>query len=111
MLGKTDSDFRRTQRSRILRLLVDARGSWVDLTTILNLGIAQYNARVFELRRLGFRIENRKERRCGKLLSSFRLTGPAVAQRVQESEQKGEPSAAAPLSLFGDLSPTHKDLG
>jgi len=111
-----------TQRSRILQLLDNARGEWVPLPEILDLGIAQYNSRILELRRLGFRIENRKERHDGKILSSFRLvTGSAgndsdsldlptrVAPCIQESEQREPP--AAPLSLFGDLTPHHRDLG
>jgi hypothetical protein len=49
----------KTQRSKILALLVQARGAWVPLPDILALGIAQYNARIFELRRLGFAVENR----------------------------------------------------
>lgn len=51
----------KTQSAAILRLLVEARGSWVSLPEVMALGIAQYNARIFELRRLGFTIENRTE--------------------------------------------------
>jgi hypothetical protein len=50
---------RQTQRDRIIRLLVEARGGWVPLPRILDLGIAQYSARIFELRRLGFAIDNK----------------------------------------------------
>jgi hypothetical protein len=57
-----------------LSLLLRARGSWVPLPQILTLGIAQYNARVFELRRLGFRIANKRE---GKR-SWFRLVPGAT---------------------------------
>src|SRR5258708_1950577 len=39
-------DSRGTQRSRILKLLIEARGNWVPLMDLLALGIAQYNARV-----------------------------------------------------------------
>jgi hypothetical protein len=93
-----------------LGLLIEARGQWVPLYEILDLGIAQYNARLFELRRAGFAVENRKERRDGKLLSFFRLS-PAVAQRAVSKQREQTKSAAGPVSLFGDLSPTHKDLG
>jgi hypothetical protein len=51
---------RKTQRARILGLLIDARGQWVALPEIMACA-AQYNARIFELRRLGFDIENRTE--------------------------------------------------
>jgi hypothetical protein len=65
----------RSQRAAILRLLVDAKGGWVALPNVLELGIAQYNARILELRRLGFVIENRTERINGARHSWFRLTG------------------------------------
>lgn len=51
-------DSRATQRGRILELLIAARGDWVPLPKIAACA-AQYNARIFELRRLGFRIQNR----------------------------------------------------
>jgi hypothetical protein len=117
MSSSTDS--RSTQRSRILALLIEARGAWVGLPEILALGIAQYNARLFELRQMGFVIQNRVDRDNGRRLSYFRLVaGPAApthsiltldlptgrAVRIQESEQ-GESQQEAPLSLFGDLTP------
>lgn len=46
------------QSERILGILKAAAGSWVPLPEIQACA-AQYNARVFELRRRGFRIENR----------------------------------------------------
>ena len=66
---------RKTQRDRILRLLIEARGGWVPLPDILALGCAQYNARIFELRRLNFSIENRSEidAETGARHSWFRL--------------------------------------
>ena len=69
----------KTQSAAILHVLISARGSWVPLPEILALGIAQYNARIFELRRLGFDIENRTERIDGVRHSWFRLVcSPAV---------------------------------
>ncbi len=64
---------RKTQSASLLRLLIDAHGSWVPLPQILALGIAQYNARILELRRLGFVIENKTERVNGARHSWFRL--------------------------------------
>jgi hypothetical protein len=86
-------DFKtKNQRSRILALLIAAHGGWVSLPEILQLGIAQYNSRLFELRRLGFCIENR----CSQHKSFFRLVqaspAPIAAARPAES-------------LFGDLGP------
>lgn len=110
---------RHTQRSRILRLLIDARGSEVPAPELAAIAL-QYGARILELRRLGFRIENRREKRDGKIVSWFRLVPnrsistldqPRVAlEKIQESKQ-GEPQQEAPLSLFGDLTPAHRDLG
>jgi hypothetical protein len=56
---------RKSQAAAVLRVLIDAHGSWVPLPEILKLGVAQYNARILELRRLGFTIENRTERVAG----------------------------------------------
>jgi hypothetical protein len=56
---------RKSQAAAVLRLLIDAHGSWVPLPEILKLGVAQYGARIFELRRLGFIIENKSERVAG----------------------------------------------
>jgi hypothetical protein len=63
----------KTQAAAILRLLIDARGSWVPLPKILKCA-AQYSARICELRKQGFRIENRTERQLdGARYSWFRL--------------------------------------
>jgi len=64
-----------TQRAAVLNLLAKANGAWVPLPEILALGVAQYNARVFELRRLGFAIENRigVDSETGARHSWFRL--------------------------------------
>lgn len=50
-----------SQRDRLLALLESRLREWVPLPRILDLGIAQYNARIYELRRLGHRIENKQE--------------------------------------------------
>jgi hypothetical protein len=64
---------KKSQAAAVLRLLIDAHGSWVPLPAILALGIAQYGARILELRRLGFVIENKTERVAGARHSWFRL--------------------------------------
>jgi len=70
---------RATQRGRVLNLLIAARGAWVPLPEIAACA-AQYNARVLELRRLGFRIENRTKKVDGARHSWFRLiSGPTPA--------------------------------
>jgi helix-turn-helix protein len=62
---------RTNQRDRILALLKTDRE--VSLPEILGLGVAQYGARILELRREGHRIVNRTERIDGKTCSWFRL--------------------------------------
>jgi len=71
---------RKSQAAAVLRLLLAARGSWVPLPEILKLGVAQYNARVLELRRMGFLIENKTEWVNGARHSWFRLAPAQVAR-------------------------------
>ena len=75
-----------TQRAQILQLLIEARGAEVPLPKILDLRISQFGARIYELRKLGFRITNRTERMAGVVHSYFRL---------ELGEQR---------TLFGDVS-------
>jgi hypothetical protein len=63
---------RKTQRDRILALLIAAHGQWVELPEIMRLA-AQYNARLWELRHLGFNIENKIRDVGGVRHSWFRL--------------------------------------
>ncbi len=70
-----------SQREKLLRLLQE-HGGWVDLGSILELKIAQYSARILDLRRKGYRIENRVLRHSdGQVHSSFRLLPSEPAQR------------------------------
>ena len=69
---------RQTQRDRILRLLIDARGAWVPLPEIMACA-AQYNARIFELRKQSFTIENRTEVIDDVRHSWFRLVDSPAA--------------------------------
>jgi hypothetical protein len=68
----------KTQRARILRLLIEARGAWVPLPEIM-VCAAQYNARILELRRMGFNVENKTERVNGARHSWFRLVTSSAA--------------------------------
>ena len=69
----------KTQRDKILGVLVSARGGWVPLPEITALA-AQYNARLHELRRLGFHIENRIRDMDGTRHSWFRLAKASKAR-------------------------------
>jgi len=65
---------RHNQGARLLRLFLDSHGAWIPLPEILKLGIAQFGARIFELRRLGFQIENETHRDdSGVIHSRYRL--------------------------------------
>jgi hypothetical protein len=98
----------KTQRGRILRRLIDARGAWVPLPEIMACA-AQYNARVLELRRVGFRIENRIEHIDGERHSWFRLkrgAAPGVSgERALSDHEKCSrnlEAEAMPLFVGGD---------
>jgi hypothetical protein len=82
----------KTQRARILRLLIDAHGAWVPLPQILALGIAQYNARLWELRRLGFVIENKSESVDGARHSWYRLVSSPGAPAPTPKPEASKPS-------------------
>ena len=73
----------KTQRSRILGRLISAHGGWVPSPEIAACA-QQYNARLHELRRLGFVIENRMEtdEQTGERKSWFRLVQPSPAVPV-----------------------------
>jgi hypothetical protein len=92
---------RQTQRDRILRLLIEANGSWVPLPHILALGCAQYGARILELRRLHFNIENRIERVDGLRRSWFRLLNSPALSASQSVKEKTTP-ANSTASISGD---------
>ena len=63
-----------TQCERILNLLASRIGEWVPLPEILDLHIAQYNARIFTLRKEGHEIESKVETQGdGSRHSWFRL--------------------------------------
>ena len=99
-----------SQHGRILRLLIEARGGWVPSPEIAACA-QQYNSRLFDLRRLGFRIENRVEEVNGTRLSWFRLiSGPVqvepstapAAERVDNPQPipqivKSDPREQLPL--------------
>jgi len=73
----------KTQTAMLQAFFLKRLGVWVPLPEILALGCAQYSARVHELRKLGFRIENKTARVGNQRHSWFRLVGvmPAPATR------------------------------
>lgn len=81
----------KTQRARILRLLIDADGAWVPLPEIMACA-AQYNARVLELRRLGFTIENKTEHVDRARHSWFRLIASPTSRPPEPKPEPPKPS-------------------
>jgi hypothetical protein len=72
--------------------LVDARGSWVSLPQILALGIAQFGARILELRRTGFAIENKIERDYASVVHSWYRLVNSQTLPAAPSPPKPEPA-------------------
>ena len=97
MRGWAVSALKKTQRQRILDLLLSARGREVPSVALSRISL-QYGARVKELRELGFKIQNRTERRSDKVCGYFRLQSGA-------GKESHEPIKAASATLFGNLSP------
>src|SRR5580704_10388945 len=96
----------KTQRGEILGLLIKAHGDWVPLPQVTACA-AQYNARVYELRRLGFKIVNRARDVDGVRHSWFRLESKPAEVSSKHAPHTPAPHEAIPTpgSLFGDLSP------
>ena len=84
-----------SQRARILRLLIEARGGWVPSPEIAACA-QQYNSRVFDLRRLGFRIENCTEEIDGARHSWFRLVPTSSAAPATERDDFVSPKTIPP---------------
>jgi hypothetical protein len=67
-------------RRKIRELFEGRPGEWIPLPTILRLGVAQYNARILELRREGYQIENETQWIEGVRTSRFRFMGKRADQ-------------------------------
>jgi hypothetical protein len=97
---------RKCGRQAILDRLVAERGGWVPAIELSRLSI-QYSARIHEIRKLGFAVENRTEHVAGKVHGFYRLalgvSQPAV-KPAEIPQPKPQPREGS-LSLFGDISP------
>jgi hypothetical protein len=92
-----------TQRGRILRVLLEARGGWVPSPEIAACA-QQYGTRVYELRRLNFQIENRTEERNGIRCSWFRLVpGPVQVEPATPTAAAREVSINSQTKSAGDV--------
>ena len=74
-----------TQKARIANLFLSRPNQWIPLTEILGLYIAQYNARIFELRRDGMNIENKIEAVNGVRHTWFRYV-PKIKENLFDKE-------------------------
>jgi len=82
-------DSRGTQRAEILGLLISAGGAEVPLPKITECA-AQYNARIFELRRAGFRIKNRTQEVNGARHSWFWLESTPTSRTITPADRPSE---------------------
>lgn len=101
----TSGAARANQRSRILGLLIAARGDWVSLLSI-KAEACQYNARILELRRLGFQIENKIREIDGVRMSWFRIDAapPKAPSELGASRSVATaPETASSFPEFGRM--------
>jgi hypothetical protein len=96
----------RNQQNQLLALLRQAHGAEVPLSEILALKISQFGARLLELRRLGYNIQNRQKIRNGKRLSWYRLLPPIAltTSSTPETSKTLAPETPATDALF-EISP------
>ncbi|HTR22719.1 MAG TPA: hypothetical protein VMI10_01955 [Terriglobales bacterium] len=97
------------QRDRVLAALRAAGGKWVPAPELAKISL-QYGARLFELRRLGHRIENEIDVVDGSRHSRFRLVAPrsAISQPLN-GPQKAAGSELFPLFPSGGVPERHRD--
>lgn len=107
MTSSPEKSFRKNQRERLLNLLESAGGREVSLPEILALNCAQYNARLYELRRAGHRIKNRTQWENGQLRSWFKLLKPESVEGGNGAANLRRPSvqyeSQAIFPQFGNL--------
>ena len=78
---------RTTQRDRLLRFLEQNAGQWVPSYELAAIAL-QYNARVLELRRAGYNIENKAQHVDGQIHSAFRLVPAGGQAKLFEEPQE-----------------------
>ena len=61
-----------TQKQELEKFFKSRTNQWVTLPEILRLGIAQYTARIHDLRSSGMRIENRTYKTGGTRCSEYK---------------------------------------
>jgi len=85
-----------TQHLKIIALLKANKG-WVSLPQILSLGVAQYNARIYELRQEGYDIQNKVQTVDGVKHSWFKLI--AEPPRTEQEQMIADNNLAAETQI------------
>jgi hypothetical protein len=108
---KNPDPIRKTQRQQVLDSLLAADDGEVSSVALSQISL-QYNARIKELRSLGFRIVSRTERKSGNVYGFFRLQRGLNAETSRATLRAADypkvpasralPDHSTP-SLFGDL--------
>jgi hypothetical protein len=98
---------RTTQCTRILELLIAARGEWVPLPTIANQA-KQYNARIHSLRGQGYRIANRTKLVNGAKHSWYRLEPKTPSGTGPQEQVPAALTVAHSFPEFGSLKPERR---
>jgi hypothetical protein len=99
-----------TQEARILNLLTASYPDWTPAPALARISL-QYSARIHSLRRQGWEIANKIEHKDGAKHGYFRLAAPLTRPNPAPRAHSRQIDHHQSDSLFGDLSPTHKDLG
>jgi hypothetical protein len=107
-MTRTAPESSSSQRARILGRLIAAHGAEVPLSEISSLA-AQYNSRIWSLRKLGFKIVNRTEEIGGVRRSWFRLIPAGPVQTPPAAEHDTPNVKSDPREQF-QLFPTKEDL-
>ncbi len=71
-----------TQKQELEKMFTSRPGQWITLPEILRLGIAQYNARILDLRRSGMNIQNRTYKIGGTRCSEYKYTSEQLAHQL-----------------------------
>ena len=96
-----------TQENRIIYLLLASWPEWTPAPALSHISL-QYSRAIFGLRRRGWQIENKVEHRDGVKHGFFRLARPGT---YPNPKSKPLPAPRPADSLFGDLTPRHRDDG
>jgi hypothetical protein len=81
-----------TQRAKILQLLQECEGRWVPSYELAAIAL-QYGARVLELRRQGYRIENKLQDVDGETHGAFRLVPTGGQASLFDAGLEARPQA------------------